>query len=520
MATTNLKSNSIGDIKDQIGNGIPDHVAKIGSYYTDLDTGEKYTNVDGNTRWDLILTHGKTKMIKSQSELGTPIGSPGKYMLDDDTTYLINGTVILSYPLELGEGTSIRGSSSNTDILYYIGTDYALYGYEKSSTVRNVTIIAPNAQCVDFTDFTKTKSIFFIDTIFYISKEIGRIRGYDNIVFNFTFHKNCLDGIKVGCYNNFIITNTFFNTPSGTAIQIGSCTGESITVGRSLIQNNLFKIAGGSPGAIGINIESENITFEGVTSISVNGFDGEGEFFSGFTIQDKDIRRYANTGTFTNYTILSPVTNNVMNNIVDPSDGTMFYNTDTDKVVIYSNSEWREIALTTIYTELFNDDFESGDFATGGWTVVNGTEDNYWIVGIDGAFEGTYSAYITDDGTTNEYSVNKASVSHIYKDIAIPADAENIRLQITQKCNGETTYDYGSVYAAPNTVTPVAGTEVSVAYLIEDFQNGDSSWRANAHSIPNTFAGTTLRLIFSWRCDNTVGNQPPFAIDNVIVEYN
>lgn len=44
MATTNLKRQS---------NGVPNHVASLGSTYTDINTGIRYVNADGSTTWNL-----------------------------------------------------------------------------------------------------------------------------------------------------------------------------------------------------------------------------------------------------------------------------------------------------------------------------------------------------------------------------------------------------------------------------------------------------------------------------------
>ncbi len=51
MATTNLISQSMGDILVETGNGTPDHTSPRGSTYVDQDTGIIYTNTDGAVNW-------------------------------------------------------------------------------------------------------------------------------------------------------------------------------------------------------------------------------------------------------------------------------------------------------------------------------------------------------------------------------------------------------------------------------------------------------------------------------------
>jgi hypothetical protein len=49
MATTNLNSQSLGDILVESGNGIPDHTSPKGTYYTNIDTQTIFMNLDGTS---------------------------------------------------------------------------------------------------------------------------------------------------------------------------------------------------------------------------------------------------------------------------------------------------------------------------------------------------------------------------------------------------------------------------------------------------------------------------------------
>ena len=53
MATTNLLSQSLGDILVETGNGTPNHTSPSGAVYTDQDTGFQYLNLDGSTTYIL-----------------------------------------------------------------------------------------------------------------------------------------------------------------------------------------------------------------------------------------------------------------------------------------------------------------------------------------------------------------------------------------------------------------------------------------------------------------------------------
>ena len=52
MATTNLKTITVGGVHMQSGNGTPNHPSPLGSIYIDLDTGLAYNNDDGAMSWE------------------------------------------------------------------------------------------------------------------------------------------------------------------------------------------------------------------------------------------------------------------------------------------------------------------------------------------------------------------------------------------------------------------------------------------------------------------------------------
>ena len=55
MATTNLQSQSLGNILIESGNGTPNHISSKGSYYTNIDTGSLFINSTGtSTGWEMM----------------------------------------------------------------------------------------------------------------------------------------------------------------------------------------------------------------------------------------------------------------------------------------------------------------------------------------------------------------------------------------------------------------------------------------------------------------------------------
>jgi hypothetical protein len=144
-----------------------------------------------------------------------------------------------------------------------------------------------------------------------------------------------------------------------------------------------------------------------------------------------------------------------------------------------------------------------------------------------GTFSGTKSAYISNNnGVTNTYATNSASITHIYRDVTFPASTEPYTLSFDWKAEGESisnwSYDYLIVsliettdsLPAPGNIN-ASGTTPSNRLGI--YNMGGTGWNQANINIPASNSGTTKRLVFTWRNDNLVGAQPPAAIDNILL---
>lgn len=73
MPTTNLSSQSLGDVLVQSGNGSPDHASAIGSLYTNKDTASVFTNVDGTgTGWEQLQRSGFGELTMTATTTVSP----------------------------------------------------------------------------------------------------------------------------------------------------------------------------------------------------------------------------------------------------------------------------------------------------------------------------------------------------------------------------------------------------------------------------------------------------------------
>jgi hypothetical protein len=185
----------------------------------------------------------------------------------------------------------------------------------------------------------------------------------------------------------------------------------------------------------------------------------------------------------------------------------------------------------------FLEGWEGGTF--GSWSVVNDTT-NQWVVGTAEAKSGSESAYVSNDGgTTAAYTNTLAEVSHFYMDFDIPSGYNKVYLTFDWKgwaenAAGITQYDYGTVVMEATSFTPVAGTEAATAVAVgsgngrvgattndgkfnEGYGGSDNNWRFEAIDI-SAYAGNTKRVIFTFKCDTTAGDNPPFVVDNIKIE--
>lgn len=168
--------------------------------------------------------------------------------------------------------------------------------------------------------------------------------------------------------------------------------------------------------------------------------------------------------------------------------------------------------------------FEAGtSFAANGWTEVNGAQTNKWWSKTPGnpatPFAGTNCAYVSDHATGNTYNYNigNTSVVHFYRDITIPAGEPYLSFSFYYKGQGESSYDYIRVYNVSTGVTPVAGTQVGSGQIGGDYNLVGSNWTLVSQTFCAT-PGTTIRLVFSWINDGSVGTQFPGAIDNISLQ--
>jgi hypothetical protein len=186
---------------------------------------------------------------------------------------------------------------------------------------------------------------------------------------------------------------------------------------------------------------------------------------------------------------------------------------------------------TTIIDSSGDGGFESGTtFATNNWisNTPTSTTSNQWVcnTGATSGFSGTRCAYISNNRSAtpppHTYTNTATRVSHLYKDISIPAGESNINLSFSWIVDGEGIYDYMRIWIIPQTFNPVYGTQITTTGTAPTgrIQIGGNfseqyTWTNSTFQLPTSYAGTNVRLVFEWRNDGSLGGNPPVGLDDI-----
>jgi len=166
----------------------------------------------------------------------------------------------------------------------------------------------------------------------------------------------------------------------------------------------------------------------------------------------------------------------------------------------------------------FSETFDSGNSLT----LVNGTVTNKWFRGTANNCVTGASLYISNNSSAYSYTNTSTSIVHAYFDVVIPAGSTTITLNFWRKVAGEASYDDLKIWSCVNSFTPTVGSQVTAnstnRVLLGTIQ-GQTTCAQTSYTLPNTIAGTTRRIIFTWRNDISGGVNPPALLDNITVTY-
>ena len=194
------------------------------------------------------------------------------------------------------------------------------------------------------------------------------------------------------------------------------------------------------------------------------------------------------------------------------------------------NSKWTKTIFATTREALavdannpYSQDFESNN----DWELVNGALVNIWYWGSATNNGGEKSIYVSkDDGESNTYNVSNTAA--VYASKLFNFSQGTYTFVFDWNAKGESTYDYLRVALAPGDIEFTAGTSLYSGIGTSTLPNGwialDGGSKLNLSEGWNTQTAEasvsgTYTMVFIWRNDNSGGDQPPAAIDNISISY-
>lgn len=530
-----------------------------------FDTDSNSVLTYNGSNW--VTQTSNIKIIKSLSDFPTPVNNI--ITLEQGTAYQISGIVnIGANSIKFSDSTYLGSDSALTSYMLSTSSNALFIAEDASFSMESVTAITSGV-LFDIKNLSRDKQFSIINCLLSYN-DGGTIEGYKEVSLNFIKHIGLIYGIIFKDNFNISFQNQFYTEDSpefhnylssdnvtvnvdesvlivenygigtiGTVVKNISGSGilidantdylnsdwENIT--RSLISFidsgigfNQFGIISCrfqlSKGYKGINLN--NITPNYMSFIVDSSFVGHNLNISGIDVFDKsnNIRIHNNIG-LPSPSIGVEMTSDERNSIINPKEGLYLFDTTEQKLSVYTTDGWTFLNSSISMTTIFEEDFESGSLTTNNWITVNDNK-NQWVIGTADNNGGTYSVYISNDnGITPAYTNNTSNISHLYIDISIPSGITECTLDFDFKGEAELNYDYMRVYTAPTTYTPISGSLPSnSATLVGNSQyNNQSIFVTESIDIGTSYAGTNMRLIFTWKNDNSVGTNPATIIDNI-----
>ncbi len=204
------------------------------------------------------------------------------------------------------------------------------------------------------------------------------------------------------------------------------------------------------------------------------------------------------------------------------------YGADTNRGVV------RVMSISTVTSYPYATGFEATDTDNGEWILSNGY--NGWYIDTAAHNGGAQALYISENSTasSNTYNVDSTSISYAVRAFSMAAGDYTISYDYRVAGEGGySNYDYLRVWlakgdagfvadAAPggvqyglDTVTPEGWFDLAPA---GGALNNVTDWQSGSKDVTIETAGRYF-LVFMWRNDLSMGDQPPAAIDNVSVSF-
>ena len=194
-------------------------------------------------------------------------------------------------------------------------------------------------------------------------------------------------------------------------------------------------------------------------------------------------------------------------------------------IMIVTSEYANDIVCDTIRSFPYADDFEGSASC---WNFANGNYTNQWVVGsaANNTSGGSHALYISNDcGFNNSYqSYGENSIVKAYRTLQL--EAQSYLISYDWKVYGRNNYDYLRVALVPESVNindaiSLGTSDLPAGYIPLDGNSSlsvhYSSWIRYTTFVDIPSAGY-YNLVFYWQNEDYYGNNPPAAIDNLLIE--
>ncbi|REC72590.1 hypothetical protein DRF60_20085 [Chryseobacterium elymi] len=182
-----------------------------------------YYYVNSTSSWSPVASSVSERLnfkrIKSTDVLNTVLadelaaGGGGKYLMDSNTLYEINGQITFDLPIDINN-SYITGQDSNNDIIRR--TSGTIFEGATGGSIRSLTLTAPGGNIFNLNG-SATQNLIFRDCIVANSNTVGTVSGFGLVflsIIQFTGNSN---GITYNNITQLLLSNIgWFGNNSGT----------------------------------------------------------------------------------------------------------------------------------------------------------------------------------------------------------------------------------------------------------------------------------------------------------------
>lgn len=227
-----------------------------------------------NSIWNKLQSEIRDnyKLVKNVSDLAEELtaGGGSTYLLDTNTFYEINGTIVLAAPIDINDAY-ISGLDANEDILVRAGG--AIFTGSTGGSIRNLTLTAPGGSIFGITG-SGAETLVFQNCIIANSGSVGSISSFGVVFMNIIQLVNNTTGITYTNIGNVLLSNVaWFDTNAGTF---------ETYVGTFGLIEKISGFCKVPAGATGVDVSADPDVSQG-TILSVP-FSGLGTYVNGYTM--------------------------------------------------------------------------------------------------------------------------------------------------------------------------------------------------------------------------------------------